>query len=80
MMKTGQQREVGIVNQRGVKRDVGAGRAAAEEVDPAALADQPDRRFPGFRLADRFDDNIERRGVREGLSQIGLADDNFTGL
>ena len=61
VMKARQQRQVGIMDERRVERDGGAGRAAAEEIHRAALAHQMHGRFPRFRLADRFNHRVKMR-------------------
>ena len=61
VMKTRQQREVGIMDKRGVQCDGGARRAAAEKIHRAALAHQMHGGFPNHRLANGLDHRVEMR-------------------
>jgi hypothetical protein len=61
VVEAGKEGEVGVMQEAGVERDGSAGGATAKEVDAAAFADELDGRFPDFRLADGFDDGVERR-------------------
>ena len=61
VMKTREQGEIGIMDERGVEDDAGAGRTAAEEIHRAALAHEMHGGFPNHRLADRLNDRVEMR-------------------
>ncbi len=71
-MKRGAQRDVAIVDAIGVERDVGVGRATAEEVHRAALADKLHRLLPGFRRADGLNGDVD--SAIAGSEGTGFAD------
>ena len=78
VMEAGEQGEVGIMDERGIQRHRRAGGTAAEEVHRAALPDEPHRRFPGLRLADGLDDDVEDRAGRDGSGQVRSARSTFS--
>src|SRR5438445_413257 len=69
VMKTGQQREIRIMDQAGVERYFGAGWTPSEKIDLAAFANQLDSRFPGFGFAYRLDHGVETLG-RGGANRL----------
>src|SRR3984957_11848540 len=58
-MEGGAQSDVAIVDAIGIESDVGVGRAAAEEVDGAALADELHRLLPCFGSAHCFNRDVD---------------------
>ena len=59
VMKTREQREIGIMDERRVQRDGRAGRAAAEKIHRAAFAHELHGGFPRFGPAHRFNHRVE---------------------
>ena len=71
-MEAGEQGEIGIMDECGIKRDRRARGTPAKEVHRAALPDEPHRRFPGLRLANGLNNHVEDRARRDGGRQPAL--------
>src|ERR1700746_2370983 len=58
MVEGGFQRDLGIMQAVGIKLNLGAIGASAEEVYGSAFTNHIDSQLPGFRATYRFDDNV----------------------
>src|SRR5947199_4140823 len=58
MVEGGFQRDLRIVQAVGIKLDLGAAGASAEEVHGATFTNHVDSQLPGFRTTHGFDDNV----------------------
>ena len=70
VMEAGLAGDFGVVQQGGVQVDLALVGAAAEEIDGAAAAHHVDGPLPGFRLADRFDGDIDAAPVGQFADRL----------